>query len=151
MTTSASEKSAQPTSTSLTRREGTPSALNTALGRTTIADGVVSKIAGMAAREIDGVHALGGGAARTIGALRDRIPGSKTNVSQGVTVEVGEEEAAVDVDIIAEYGIAIADLAAGIRRNVITAVERMTGMTVTEVNVSVLDVHLPTEDTSEDE
>jgi len=151
MTTSASEKSEQPTSTSLTRREGMPTALNTAHGRTTIADGVVSKIAGMAAREIDGVHALGGGAARTIGALRDRIPGSKTNVSQGVTVEVGEEEAAVDVYIIAEYGIAIADLAAGIRRNVITAVERMTGMTVTEVNVSVLDVHLPTEDTSEDE
>ena len=151
MTSSVSEKSAQPTSTSLTRREGTPTALNTEHGRTTIADGVVSKIAGIAAREIDGVHALGGGAARTIGALRERIPGSKTNVSQGVTVEVGEEEAAVDIDIIAEYGIAIADLAAGIRRNVITAVERMTGMSVTEVNVSVLDIHLPTEDAGEDE
>lgn len=151
MTSSVSEKTTQPTSTSLTRREGTSSALSTEHGRTTIADGVVSKIAGMAAREIDGVHALGGGAARTIGALRERIPGSKTNVSQGVTVEVGEEQAAVDIDIIAEYGISIADLAAGIRRNVITAVERMTGMTVTEVNVSVLDVHLPTEDASEDE
>ncbi len=151
MSSSVTERSPQPTSSSLSRREGGPSALNTETGRTTIADGVVSKIAGIATREIDGVHALGGGAARTIGALRERIPGSKTNVSQGVTVEVGEEEAAVDVDIIAEYGIAIADLAAGIRRNVIVAVERMTGMTVTEVNVSVLDVHLPTEDTSEDE
>lgn len=151
MSSTVTERSLQPTSSSLSRREGTPSALTTETGRTTIADGVVSKIAGIATREIDGVYALGGGAARTIGALRERIPGSKTNVSQGVTVEVGEEQAAVDVDIIAEYGIAIADLAAGIRRNVITAVERMTGMTVTEVNVSVLDVHLPTEDTSEEQ
>jgi len=59
-----------------------------------------------------------------------------------VAVEVGERQAAVDIDIVAEYGVAIAELAAGIRRNVIAAVERMTGLQVTEVNIDVHDVFL---------
>jgi uncharacterized alkaline shock family protein YloU len=118
------------------------SALVTEQGRTSIADTVVSKIAGIAAREISGVHDLGGGAARTVGAIRERIPGSRTNLSQGVAVEVGEHQAAVDLDIVAEYGVAIADLAAGIRRNVVESVERMTGLEVTEVNITVHDVFL---------
>ena len=120
----------------------TGSGLVTEQGRTSIADTVVSKIAGIAAREISGVHDLGGGAARTVGALRERIPGSTTNLSQGVAVEVGEHQAAVDLDIVAEYGVAIADLAAAIRRNVVDSVERMTGLDVTEVNITVHDVFL---------
>ncbi len=107
-----------------------------------IADTVVSKIAGIAARDVSGVHALGGGTARAVGAIRERIPGSRTNLSQGVTVEVGERQAAVDLDIVAEYGVAIADLATGIRRNVIDSVERMTGLEVTEVNITVHDVFI---------
>ncbi len=128
--------------------EGT-SALSSDKGRTTIADQVVAKIAGIAARDVSGVHALGGGTARAVGALRDRFPGSRTNVSQGVSVEVGERQSAVDVEIIADYGVSIADLASGIRRNVILAVERMTGLEVTEVNIDVLDVYL--EDDSDDD
>ena len=121
-------------------------------GRTTIADTVVSKIAGIAAREVSGVHALGGSASRAVGAVRERIPGSSSNHAQGVSVEVGERQAAVDVQLVAEYGVSIADLANGIRRNVIGAIERMTGLEVTEVNVDVQDVHVPTEsdDTDED-
>lgn len=119
-------------------------------GRTTIADTVVSKIAGIAAREVSGVHALGGGAARAVGALRERIPGSSTNHSQGVSVEVGERQAAVDVQLVAEYGVSLADLANGIRRNVIASIERMTGLEVTEVNIEIQDVHLETEERSED-
>ncbi|MFC4613647.1 Asp23/Gls24 family envelope stress response protein [Cellulomonas algicola] len=122
------------------------SALVTPEGTTTIADTVVSKIAGIAASEVSGVHALGGGAARAIGTLRERIPGARTNHSQGVSVEVGETEAAVDLDLVAEYGVSITDLANGIRRNVISAVERMTGLHVVEVNVAVNDVHLPQDD-----
>ncbi len=124
------------------------STLDSSAGRTAIADAVVSKIAGIAARDVVGVHSLGGGSARAMGALRERIPGGRTNVSQGVAVEVGEKQTAVDIDIVAEYGVAIADLAAGIRDNVITAVERMTGLQVTEVNIVVHDVFL---DTGEDE
>ncbi len=120
-------------------------------GRTAIADVVVSKIAGIATREIPGVHALGGGAARAVGMLRDRIPGSKTNLSQGVSVEVGETQAAVDIELVAEYGVSIAELAAAIRANVISAVERMTGLEVTEVNISVTDVHLDGDDDDDEE
>ncbi len=88
------------------------------------------------------MHAVGGGTARAVGALRERIPGARTNHAQGVSVEVGEKQAAVDLDIVADYGVAIADLAAGIRRNVINSVERMTGLQFTEVNVTVHDVYL---------
>ncbi|MGC4942292.1 Asp23/Gls24 family envelope stress response protein [Kribbella sp. DT2] len=122
------------------------SALTSEHGKTTIADQVVSKIAGIAAREVTGVHDLGGTAARTVGMLRERIPGSRTNLSQGVSVEVGEKQAAIDLQIIVEYGVGIADLAEGIRRNVISAVERMTGLEVTEVNIAVSDIHLEGED-----
>src|SRR3954468_12195021 len=121
--------------------------LVTAQGKTSIADGVVRKIAGIATREVNGVHNLGTGGTRAFGALRERIPGSGgPNVSQGVAVEVGERQAAIDLDIVVEYGVAIADLAQAIRRNVITAVERMTGLEVAEVNVSVDDIYIPSED-----
>lgn len=125
------------------------SVLSSEQGQTSIADTVVSKIAGIAARDISGVHDLGGGAARAFGAVRERIPGSRTNLSQGVSVEVGERQAAVDLDIVAEYGVSIADLAAAIRKNVISSVERMTGLEVTEVNITVHDVHLEGDEDTE--
>lgn len=124
-------------------------ALASTQGKTQIADTVVAKIAGVAARGVHGIYRLGGGAARAMGALRERIPGASTSASQGVTVEVGEKQAAVDLSIVVEYGVAIADLAAAARRNVISALERMTGLEVVEVNISVTDVHLPSDD-SED-
>jgi uncharacterized alkaline shock family protein YloU len=117
-------------------------------GRTSIADGVVAKIAGIATREVDGVYAVGGGAARALGAVRERIGGKSHG--QGVSVEVGERQAAADVDVVVEYGYAIADVADGIRRNVIRSVERMTGLEVTEVNVTVGDIHIPGEENDED-
>lgn len=117
-------------------------ALTTSQGRTIIADAVVAKIAGIATREIEGVYDVGGGTARVVGALRGRIPGARVDHSQGIAVEVGEKQAAVDIGIVAEYGVALHELAAAIRRNVITAVERMTGLEVTEVNITVYDVVL---------
>ena len=125
------------------------SPLVTEQGKTTIADTVVAKIAGIATREVSGVHELGGSTARVVGALRERIPGGRTNHSQGVSVEVGEREAAIDIDLVAEYGVSITDLSAGIRRNVISAIERMTGLKVTEVNIAVQDVYLPSDDQDE--
>lgn len=135
-----------PTSSSAT----TPvSTLQTDLGKTSIANGVVQKIAGLAAREVSGVHALGGGTSRALGALRERIPGGSQSAGQGVSVEVGETQAAVDLDLVAEYGVAIAELARAVRRNVISSVEGMTGLQVTEVNISVHDIHLPSDDADE--
>ena len=122
------------------------SADDTEQGRTTIASSVVQKVAGIAAREISGVHAVGGGVSRAFGALRERIPGAGTVNTAGVAVEVGEKQAAVDLDIIVEYGASIVDLARAVRRNVIGQVERMTGLEVIEVNIAVNDIHLPEED-----
>lgn len=139
-----SESTATSTATTTSRSQ-----LVTDEGRTTIADTVVTKIAGIAAREVRGVHQLGGGAARALGSVRERVGGRAHG--QGVSVEVGEREAAVDVDVVVEYGVSIADVAAGIRRNVISSIESMTGLDVTEVNVTVDDIFLPGDDQDSDQ
>ena len=141
--------STQPPATAPKPAAASDTALATSQGKTTIADTVVSKIAGLSAREVHGVYDLGGGAQRIVGQLRERIPGASVNHGQGVSVEVGEKQAAIDIDIVAEYGVAIVDLASGIRRNVISAIEKMTGLEVTEVNITVNDVHV--EDDSDDD
>lgn len=123
-------------------------------GRTSIADGVVEKIAGLAAREVVGVHAMGigSGLSRTFGAVRDRVPGgSKSAVSRGVKAEVGEVQTALDLEIVVDYGVSIRDVARAVRENVVSAVERMTGLEVVEVNIAVSDVKLPDEDDEEPE
>ncbi|MFG3045487.1 Asp23/Gls24 family envelope stress response protein [Streptomyces sp. NPDC048241] len=120
-------------------------------GRTTIADGVVEKIAGMAARDVVGVHAMGSGISRTFGAVRDRVPGGGKAVTRGVKAEVGEVQTALDLEIVVEYGFPISDVSRAVRENVIAAVERMTGLEVVEVNIAVSDVKLPDEDDEEPE
>lgn len=141
-----SPSSTSSTASSSAVAQAAPSELQTSQGRTTVADTVVQKIAGLAAREVSGVHALGGGAARAFGAMRERIPGGTQSAGQGVSVEVGEKQAAVDLDLVTEYGAPIAEVSRSVRRNVISSVEGMTGLQVTEVNISVNDVHLPTDD-----
>ncbi|MGX2997964.1 Asp23/Gls24 family envelope stress response protein [Streptomyces sp. JNUCC 64] len=120
-------------------------------GRTTIADGVVEKIAGLAARDVVGVHAMGSGLSRTFGAVRDRVPGGSKSVTRGVKAEVGEVQTALDLEIVVDYGVAIAEVARAVRENVITAVERMTELEVVEVNIAVSDVKLPDEEDEEPE
>jgi uncharacterized alkaline shock family protein YloU len=127
------------------------SRLATDEGKISVAQGVVQKIAGMACREISGVHAMGTGGTRMFGQIKERIPGSSgPNVAQGVGVEVGETQAAIDLDIVIEYGVSIAELGRSIQRNVKQSVERMTGLQVVEVNVAVDDVHLPSTDDQQD-
>ncbi|WP_018545845.1 Asp23/Gls24 family envelope stress response protein [Streptomyces sp. LaPpAH-108] len=130
-----------------TRRGGGDPA---ARGRTTIADGVVEKIAGMAARDVEGVHAMGSGFARTFGAVRDRVPGGSKAVTRGVKAEVGEVQTALDLEIVVEYGYSIGDVARAVRENVVAAVERMTSLEVVEVNIAVSDVKLPDEEDEEE-
>jgi uncharacterized alkaline shock family protein YloU len=88
---------------------------------TTIADLAVAKVCALAAREVDGVYAMGGGTVRMIG------------------------QAAADIDLVVEYGVSIPDLAVAVRNNVINAVERICGLEVTEVNIGIDDIHLPGE------
>ncbi|MBG0740454.1 Asp23/Gls24 family envelope stress response protein [Paeniglutamicibacter antarcticus] len=120
--------------------------LHTDRGDTTIEETVVQKLAGMATREVPGVYAMGSAGRRAFSALAERIPGSQTNVSGGVSVEKGERQTAIDVSIVVEYGASVVDVSQGIRRNVIQSVERATGLEVIEVNINVTDVHLPGED-----
>jgi uncharacterized alkaline shock family protein YloU len=127
-------------SSSVARR----SELTTEHGKTAIADSVVAKIAGLACREIDGVHEMGAGLSRTLGVLKDKLPvgGSQPSAARGVHVEVGERQAAIDLDVVVVYGASIVDVANAVRENVIGRVEAMTGLEVTEVNVTVDDVYL---------
>lgn len=151
MSTPATEKTAARTTASSAREEprGRTAELVSEHGHTTIADSVVAKIVAVATREVDGVYAMGAGAVRMVGAMRQRVPGARASDSQGVAVEVGERQAATDIDLVVEFGVAIPDLAASVRRNVISAVERMCGLEVAEVNISVDDVHLPDDEEPE--
>lgn len=112
-------------------------------GKTMIADSVVATIAAFAAREVEGVHRLvSTGLGQTIAGLaRTMVKQQSRDV--GVFVEVAQRNAAVDVRLSAEYGVNIPALAAAVRNNVINRVESLTGLTVTEVNVAVLDLHVP--------
>jgi uncharacterized alkaline shock family protein YloU len=99
-----------------------------------------------------GGYAMGGGLSRTFGAVRDRVPGSgKSNVTRGVKAEVGEVQTAIDLEIVIDYGVSISDVARAVRENVVSAVERMTGLEVVEVNIAVSDVKLPDEEEEEPE
>ncbi|AZZ56313.1 Asp23/Gls24 family envelope stress response protein [Rathayibacter iranicus] len=120
-----------------------------AAGRTVIDDGVIAKIAGLAARDVAGVHALGGGAARAIGAIRTAI--GNDDRSQGVKVEVGERQVAADVTIVAEYPAPLQDVAENVRSAVAGAIQHIVGMEVAEINVTVQDVHIPDDENRESE
>ena len=120
-----------------------------ATGSTVIVDPVVAKIAGIAAREVPGVYALGGGAARVVGAIREAMGGA--DLSQGIKVEVGETQVAVDITIVVEYPQPLQLVAAEVRSAVATAIEQLIGMEVAEINVTVSDVHIPGDDAVEDE
>jgi len=125
----------------------TDSQLLTERGTTSIADGVVQKIAGIATREVPGIHNMGTGRVRTFGAVRELIPGTGgPNISQGVSVDVGRTQATVDLDIVPEYGVPVDDLTVAIRRNVISMLERMTALQVVAVNIAVDDIHMPDDD-----
>jgi uncharacterized alkaline shock family protein YloU len=130
--------------------QGSP--LKGEMGNTTISNAVVSQIAGIAAQEVEKVQ-MGGGATAAVGGFLQSVTGSVTggstsgggNFSRGVSVEVGEEEAAVDLTMAIEYGQSIPQLTDAARRNVINRVENLTGLRVTEVNITVSDVQLPEE------
>ncbi|MBV8987001.1 MAG: Asp23/Gls24 family envelope stress response protein [Solirubrobacterales bacterium] len=133
----------------LSRQGDRSGQLQTEKGQTTIADPVVTKVAGLAAREVGGVYQLGGGVARALGAVTQRLPVGD-NTTQGVSVEVGEQQAAVDLTVIVEYGESIPRVAQQIRENVVRRIEGITGLSVTEVNVAVNDLHLPGDDDGND-
>ena len=122
------------------------SPLQTERGSTSISDSVVSKVAGIAAQEVDGIR-MGSGASQAVGGILGSITGGSQ--TQGVSVEVGQEEAALDLTLTAEYGKSIPQLAEAVRRNVINRVESLVGLRVTEVNVTVSNVFFPQQEAEE--
>ncbi|KZC96304.1 MULTISPECIES: Asp23/Gls24 family envelope stress response protein [Clavibacter] len=141
-----------PTPADVTRvapaSSGTVSSGALAEGDTVVADGVVAKVAGLAIRDIPGVHALGGGAARVIGQLRDRI--GQTDLTQGVSVETEESGVAFQVTLVAEYGVPLQQVAADVRAAITDAVTELVGRPVTRVDVTIADIVLPGEGSDDD-
>ena len=126
------------------QRQQPESPLKTERGSTTIQDGVVSKIAGIAAQEVDGVQLGGGGASEAVGGVLSAVPGvGGGSQSRGISVEVGEVESAIDLTLRTEYGRAIPQIAEAVRTNVIRRIENLVGLRVTEVNITVNDVFFP--------
>ena len=98
-----------------------------------IADDVIAVIAGAAASEVSGVASMAGGFA---GGISEVFSGKK-NFAKGIKVETGDKETKIDVNIIVEYGVRIPDVAYEIQTRVKKAVEGMTGLKVSEVNVHI--------------
>jgi uncharacterized alkaline shock family protein YloU len=128
-----------------TRRDSQGSPLQSERGRTSISDSVVSQIAGVAAQEVEKVQMAGGTTAAVGGFLQSVTGSSSSNYARGVRVEVGDEEAAIDLTMVVEYGYSVPQLTEAARRNVINRVESLTGLRVTEVNITVNDVQVPEE------
>lgn len=140
--------------TSTASTGGSTIASSTNQGKTTIEDAVVAKIAGLAAREIEGVHSIeprnaGSAISGLASNLTSRMSGTDQNApsqgGQNVNVEVGEREAAVDLSMTVDYGVNIPQVSDAVRRNIMNRVAAMTGLTVKEVNIDVTDLYFPQE------
>jgi uncharacterized alkaline shock family protein YloU len=129
-------------------KQGSP--LQTDRGSTSISDSVVSKIAGIASQEVDGVRMGSGGSQAVSGIIGSITGGSSGSQTQGVSVEVGQEEAALDLTLTAEYGKSIPQLAEAVRRNVANRVESLVGLRVTEVNITVSNIFFPQQEAEQE-
>jgi uncharacterized alkaline shock family protein YloU len=116
-------------------------------GTTKIGDAVVSAIASRAVGEVDGVDPSHGGTripgdnSRTVGEFVGGLSGG--GGTRGISVEVGDEQAAVDLTLNVVYGNPVHKVTDAVRKNVVKRVENLTGLEVTEVNVTVNDVTFP--------
>jgi uncharacterized alkaline shock family protein YloU len=128
--------------------EKAQSPLQTERGSTSISDSVVSKIAGIASQEVDGIR-MGSGGSQAVSGILGSITGGGSQ-TQGVSVEVGQEEAAIDLTLTAEYGKSIPQLAEAVRRNVANRVESLVGLRVNEVNITVSNIFFPQQEAEQE-
>lgn len=107
------------------------------IGKVQIADEVVAIIAGLAATEVEGVASMAGNITNElVGKL-----GMK-NLSRGVKVDVLEDVVCVDLALNIEYGYNILETSKKVQERVKTAIENMTGLTVSDVNVRIASVEI---------
>ena len=130
--------------------ESSQSPLQTERGSTSISDSVVSKIAGIASQEVDGIRMGSGGSQAVSGILGSITGGSSGGQTQGVSVEVGQEEAAIDLTLTAEYGKSVPQLAEAVRRNVANRVQSLVGLRVNEVNITVSNIFFPQQEAEQE-
>lgn len=119
--------------------------LPAARGKTTIANEVVEKIAGIAAREVPGVYDLGGDVARVFSAVKERLHIGDESAAQGVSVKLEGKSADLEVVIVIEFGFQVFSVTEKVREKVISSVENLLGLEVTNVDVTVDDVHIAEE------
>ena len=91
---------------------------------------VVSIIAGVAASEVEGIASM-------VNVPNGSLLGKKRDVTKGVKVEIGTEEASVDLYVTVEYGKPIQKAAQDAQESVRKAIEEMTGLHVVKVDVHV--------------
>lgn len=113
--------------------QDTPTSSSKVGGRIEMSEDVVATIAGIAAREVPGIHALG----------KSRLIAFGDKPTRGVAAEVGKQEAALDIEVIIEHGCNIREVSSTLRSKVSSAVDKMAGRKVVEVNLDVVDVHIP--------
>jgi uncharacterized alkaline shock family protein YloU len=117
------------------------------LGNIKIADDVVKTIAAKAASDVKGVYKLAGGGLEEVSL---KILGKKRQTN-GIKVEIGENECKVEIFIIVEFGHSISVVAKEVQQSVLTAITDLCGLNVAEVNVYVQDVKIFSEDEQKEE
>lgn len=105
-------------------------------GELTYEDKVIQKIIGLSLEKVDGLLAVDGG---FFSNLADKIVNTD-NVANGVNVEVGKEQVAVDLNVVVEYQKNVPDLYKHIKEVVASQVSKITDLEVIEVNVNVVDI-----------
>ena len=105
-------------------------------GELTYEDKVIQKIIGLSLEKVDGLLAVDGG---FFSNLADKIVNTD-NVANGVNVEVGKEQVAVDLNVVVEYQKNVPDLYKHIKEVVVSQVSKITDLEVIEVNVNVVDI-----------
>lgn len=112
-------------------------------GSTIIANEVVEKIVGIAAREVPGVHDLGGDVSRVFAAVKERVGLGQGDGDEGVSVRLDGSTVSIKVTLVIEYGFVVYSVTDDVRAGVIGAVEKMLGLDVTAVDIVVDDIHVP--------
>ena len=116
--------------------------LPAARGTTTIANEVVEKIAGIAARDVPGVYDLGGDTVRLLSTVREKLHLGDESQAQGVSVRLDGKHAELTITIVLEYGFVISSVTDKVREKTISAVETLLGLDVTAVDIVVDDIHV---------
>ncbi|TFC51761.1 MULTISPECIES: Asp23/Gls24 family envelope stress response protein [unclassified Cryobacterium] len=109
-------------------------------GVTTIKDSVIAKVAGLAVREVPGVHSLGSVPTRALGAILDAI--SSADVNPGISVTVSDDDVAVEIVLVADYPVPLTALADQVRAATTRAIEGLVGIAVSTVNVTITDIYV---------